>query len=71
MDSAASTIDSSDSAEAEGTVAMGSLPDGHDHARLPGGRVSFGNASRLKANRDKRAVARPWERRFLGYRVTL
>ena len=25
---------------------------------------------RLKVNRDKSAVARPWERKFLGYRVT-
>lgn len=25
---------------------------------------------RLKVNRDKSAVARPWERKFLGYRIT-
>ena len=25
---------------------------------------------RLKVNRDKSAVARPWERKFLGYAVT-
>jgi RNA-directed DNA polymerase len=46
------------------------------HSQAAGGRVMASlerflrERLRLKVNRDKSAVARPWERKFLGYTVT-